>query len=155
MSFLAIRMCVSILTLALFPVPVNFFAHSFNVEVHECINHDALPPGASARVSLADRVVVYLVKAETSESDAWYRDDYRIARVTVGLAHRGSPIPHVEASYRVLGLHPEKVWPSILRNRELILGALYEQVSGGKIPPKKPSSGVNTNGARARYSHAA
>jgi len=142
MNFLATRLCVWVLTLALFPVPVNFLARSFQVEVLQCINSRALPPGADARVSLADRVVVYLVKAEAKEPDAWYRDDYRIARLTVGFARRGSRIPHVEASYRVLGLHPEKVWPSILRNRELILGALYEQVSGGKLPPKKPPTEV-------------
>ena len=153
---LAIRVVLWLAVFFVFPFSGTAASVSFELEVlGRTIPQLCASPRECAISDFSDRVLVRLVEAESRESDAWFRDDYRIARVTVGLARSGNPLPHVEASYAVLGLHPSKVWPSILLNREVMLGALYEKVSGGKLPPKKPSSGVNTNGARVRSSHAA
>jgi hypothetical protein len=67
-------------------------------------------------------ILDYLASAELREEDVWLRDDIRIAWVTVLNASQGSQSPHIEASYRVLGLHPDKVWPAILARREALLG---------------------------------
>jgi hypothetical protein len=77
---------------------------------------------------LSRRILDYLVQAEDAETDPWLRDDYRIAWITVRRAARRESIPHVSASYAVLGLHPDKVWPAIVERRKAIFG---EQ-------PKKP-----------------
>src|ERR1700683_3247363 len=93
---------------------------------------------------LARRVVSRLVQAEVKELDPHYRDDLKIARLTVAYAASGEAMlcpPHVLASYAVLGLHPEKVWPAILARRKALLGPLYEEVSGA-LPPKKPAQSV-------------
>jgi hypothetical protein len=67
-------------------------------------------------------ILDYLASAELREDDVWLRDDVRIAWITVLNASQGSPIPHVAATYAVLGLHPDKVWPAILARREALLG---------------------------------
>ncbi len=102
---------------------------------------------------LAERVLARLAQAEASEPNAHYRDDLRIARLTVSYAASGEAVlcsPHVLASYAVLGLHPEKVWPAILARRNA-LGWPDKEVRGA---PKKPPRSVelwseNTNAARA------
>jgi hypothetical protein len=74
------------------------------------------PLPAPALLNLARRVVSRLSTAEASESDPWMRDDLRIARLTVVYAASGEAVlcaPDVLASYMVLGLHPDKVWPAI------------------------------------------
>lgn len=93
-----------------------------------------------------------------AESDAWLRDDLEIARLTVRHAARGDAVecsPHVLASYEVLGVHPDKVWPKILARRK----ALGIEDFLGAAPRKKPPQSVpqqlwlwaeKTNGARAR-----
>lgn len=98
---------VALLAAIIFPLPRVQTSHSLPQEEH---------------LRLSDRAVVRLVEAESREPEPWHRDDYRIARITVALARDGSPIPHVEATYRVLGLHPDKVWPSILARRRALLG---------------------------------
>jgi hypothetical protein len=67
-------------------------------------------------------ILGYLASAEMREEDVWLRDDIRIAWITVLNAAQGSPIPHIEATYTVLGLHPDKVYPAILARREALLG---------------------------------
>lgn len=177
MNCLAIRLGVWLLTLVLFPIPQQLWAHSLRVEVFGCYENRtvldarqsssaaacilprALPPLASGARAItsnwSERIIVRLLWAESREPDAWYRDDYRIARVAVGLARRGSVDPLTEASYRVLGLHPDRVWPAIVARREVALGPMYEKFWGEKLPPKKPSSGVRTNGVRPGKTHAA
>ncbi len=106
--------------------------------------------------SLSARVLARLISAEAEEPDPWLRDDLKIARLTVASAARGEAVlcsPHVLASYAVLGLHPEKVWPAIQARRNA-LGPLSE------APPKKPAQSVKlwfekTNDARAVNSCAA
>jgi hypothetical protein len=105
---------------------------------------------------LTHRILTRLVEAEAQEIDPWLRDDLRIARLIVGYAARGEAVlcsPDVLASYMVLGLHPEKVWPAILARRKA-QGPL--EVFG---VPKKPPQSVKlwaekSNGARAVNSRA-
>lgn len=116
--------------------------------------------------SLSSRVVERLVQAEACEPNVHFRDDLRIARLTVAYAARGEAVlcsPHVLASYMTLGLHPEKVWPAILARQEAL--GLREEVSGAAgfaqtKPPKKPPQSVKlwfekTNAARATNSRGA
>ena len=106
---------------------------------------------------LSLRILSRLETAEAQEPDLWLRDDLRIARLTVIHAARGDAVecsPEVLASYEVLGLHPEKVWPAILAQRNA-LGPL--EATGA--PPKKPAQSVKlwaekTKGARAVNSRA-
>ncbi len=84
------------------------------------IMRPALPPQEPLGLQFSDRILIRLVDAESRETDPWLRDDIRIARVTVGFARRGSPIPHIEASYAVLGVHPDQIWPRILARREAL-----------------------------------
>jgi hypothetical protein len=89
-------------------------------------------------VTLAERVLRRLEAAEKKEPDPWLRDDIRIAWITILYASRGNQQPFVDATYQVLGLHPEKVWPAILARRAALLGAdeLMRDIS--QAPPKKP-----------------
>lgn len=79
-----------------------------------------LPPSRS----LSDRVIDRLAEAEADEPDVHFRDDYQQALRTVVLAREGSPMPFVEASYALWGMHPAKVWPRILAQRQAMLGNL-------------------------------
>jgi hypothetical protein len=77
-------------------------------------------------VDLAERVLARLEAAERKESDVWLRDDIRIAWITTLYASRGNPQPHIDATYRVLGIHPDKVWPAICARRAAILGRSFQ-----------------------------
>lgn len=105
----------------------------------------------------SNRVISRLAEAEAQELDPWLCDDLRIARLIVAHAARGDAVlcsAHVLASYEVLGVHPEKVWPGILARRDA-LGLVYD------LPPKKPAQSVklwrseNTNAARGANSRRA
>jgi hypothetical protein len=106
--------------------------------------------------AIVRRVLDRLSAAEAQELNPWLRDDLRIARLTVAHAARGDAVlcsPDVLASYTVLGLHPEKVWPAIEARRKA-LGPL--DVPGVR---KKPPRSVKlwcekTNGERAVNSFA-
>jgi hypothetical protein len=67
-----------------------------------------------------------LAQAEWREVNPHFRDDYRIAWITILNAACGIPEPEVGATYAVLGLHPLKVWPAIVARRKALLGPLYE-----------------------------
>ena len=96
------------------------------------------------------RILARLETAEWHESNLHYQDDYRIAWITTLRASRGESIPHVSATYAVLGLHPDKVWPAILERRKFLLGAAYRALCGEEfpfsesLPPKKPVRSVKT-----------
>ena len=100
----------------------------------------------SALPQFSSRVLSRLERAEWHEPNPHFRDDYRIAWIAVLRAARGWAIPHVTATYAVLGLHPEKVWPAIVERRKFLLGAAYfqnqEKVLGAQLPPKKPVRSV-------------
>jgi len=85
-----------------------------------------------------ERILNYLSRAEDRESDAWMRDDYRIAWITVLYATRGYREPSVLATYRVLGVHPDKLVAAIEARRRALLGHLYDR-QFLKLPPKKPA----------------
>jgi hypothetical protein len=87
---------------------------------------------------LSERILSRLERAEAHEPNPHLQADYRIAWITVIRASRGELWPHVTATYEVLGLHPDKVWPAILARRKALLGPLYEAFYGVSLPPKKP-----------------
>jgi hypothetical protein len=90
--------------------------------------------------ALVWRILSRLSAAEAQEIDPWLRDDLQIARLILAHASRGDAVccsPHVLATYEVLGLHPEKVWPKILERRKA-WGPLEEI---GALP-KKPAQSV-------------
>ena len=88
------------------------------------------------------RILSRLERAETREPNPHFQDDYRIAWITVVRASRGERIPHVSATYAVLGLDPDKVWPAIVARRKALLGPLYESWWGVSLPRKKPAQSV-------------
>jgi len=108
--------------------------------------------------ALSCRVLSRLAEAIANGPDLWLRDDLLIARLTVLYAANGEAAectPQVLASYHVLGIHPDKVWPAIQARRKALLGPLSEAA----LPPKKPAHSVklwreNNNGARAVNSRA-
>lgn len=101
---------------------------------------------------LSGRILSRLTQAIAREPDPWMQDDLKIAKLTALYAANGEAVecsPSVLASYYVLGIHPDKVWPRILQRREA-MGPL--EVIGAA--PKKPPQTVklwpeNTNAARA------
>jgi hypothetical protein len=105
---------------------------------------------------LTQRILLRLGEAERLEPNAHYRDDYQIARLTLLHASRGDAVacsPLVLASYEVLGLHPDKVWPARVARQKAQLGADYAKWIGEEsallaLPPKKPPQPV---GGKARW----
>lgn len=75
--------------------------------------------------SLSGRVLARLWRAEVCEVNPWFQTDYRISWITVLLASRGEREPFVSACYAVLGKHPSRIWPSIVRRRRALLGREY------------------------------
>lgn len=105
---------------------------------------------------LSARVLARLVQAEACELDPHYRDDLRIARLIVHYAATGEAVlcsPHELASYMVLGVHPEKVWPAISARRKAL--GLVDVWDAPVVPvPKKPVQSASlwpekTNARRA------
>lgn len=81
--------------------------------------------------SFTDRVLARLIQSEAHEVNPHLRDDYRQSFITLSLAAAGSPIPFVEASYRMYGVHPDKLWPKIVAHRNWLLGQ-PTRISAGK-----------------------
>jgi hypothetical protein len=108
--------------------------------------------------ALTRRILSRLESAETHELNPHFRDDYRIAWITTLYAGRGDAMAHVLATYAVLRLHPDKVWPAIVARRKAQLGAAYERfyppspasVRSLALPPKKPVQSVRLVGERER-----
>jgi hypothetical protein len=104
--------------------------------------------------SLTMRVLSRVEQAESRESNPHFQDDYRIAWITVLRASRGERMPHVSATYAVLGLHPDKVWPAIVERRKSLLGADYSKffpAAEQRLPAKKPAQSVSLDeGTRPR-----
>jgi hypothetical protein len=96
--------------------------------------------------SLSERILVALTEAEHNELNPHFQADYRIAWITVLRAARGERLAHISATYAVLGLHPDKVWPAIVARRKALLGSYYEDFWGEKFrpvaPPRKPPQSV-------------
>jgi hypothetical protein len=85
------------------------------------------------------RILSRLEGAEASEPNTHFRADCRIAWITVLNASRGDLQPFLSATITVLGCHPDQVWPNIVRQRQRLLGQLYEDFYGVNSPPKKPA----------------
>ena len=101
-------------------------------------------PHLDAAPALSDRILDRLDEAERAEPDIHLRTDYRQAWVCVRLASRGEAQPFVESSYRIYGMHPDKVWPHILATRKAKLGEEFRNwhdAAGNRKPdiPKKTS----------------
>jgi len=103
----------------------------------------------------ACRILDRLQKAELSEPDIWYRQDYRQAFICVSLASRCEPQPFITSSYRIYGSHPDDVWRKIMANRKARLGkefADWYDAAGLRkpdIPQKKPSIYIDEQAERA------
>jgi hypothetical protein len=106
---------------------------------------------------MVERILARLARAEWRESNPHFQDDYRISWIAVLNASRGERFPHVNATYAVLGLHPDAVWPAIVERRKTLLGAEYASWWGSNLPPKKPaqSEGAKKQTARECESRAA
>ena len=107
-------------------------------------------PLASIPPSASERILDQLESAEWHESNPHFQDDYRIAWITTLRAARGEIIPHVSATYSVLGLHPDKVWAAMIERRKLLLGAEFEGFQKAtslaeSSSPKKPMQSVRTS----------
>jgi hypothetical protein len=116
------RLALWLLVSFAFPLSVTAAALSFQVEVLGRTTQSALPQERS--LTLAERVLVRLQQSEVKEIDPWMRDDIRIAWIATLEASRGNQQPNIDATYRVLGLHPDKVWPAICARRAALLGSL-------------------------------
>jgi hypothetical protein len=133
MNFFLLRLAVWLLGLVLFPLPVNLYARSFEVEVLQRITCDALPQ--ERPLERTERILAYLETAEKQEIDPWLRDDLRIAWITTDWSQRGVPEwnwrrdspPFVAATYQVLNCHPDQVWPRIVAKRKETLGHEYSR----------------------------
>ncbi len=89
--------------------------------------------------SLVRRILERLTQLEVREVNPHFQSDYRIAYIAVLYAWREVQNPLVHASYIVLGLHPAKVWPSIVARRKALLGKqyplFYDEAGNWKIDP--------------------
>jgi hypothetical protein len=107
------------------------------------------------KITLVERIMARLIQAEAHETDIWYRQDYRQAFICVSLASKGNTEPFMVSSYQVYGLHPDKVWPAILHNRQARLAKEFPDwydAAGNMRPdvPKKPSVPSPTQEAAER-----
>ncbi len=101
---------------------------------------------------LSARILARLMEAERHEVNPHYRDDLRIARLTVAYAAEGECrlcSPQVAATYMVLGLHPDKVWPAMVARQKAQWGEAYGRwfdQDGVRLAevfaPKKPPQSV-------------
>lgn len=95
--------------------------------------------------SVSERVLARLVQSQAHEVNPHLQADYRQSWITVYYASLGNPIPFVEASYRIHGCHPDKLWPQIVANRKAMLGPDYDKwfdADGNLRPDKKPSQSI-------------
>ena len=117
----------------LFPIPPQCLAVAWPATAEQLFNLSvnagnvplSLSPAGAPLLHIHERVLARLEEAERREPNPHLQTDIRIAWITVRRAHAGSPIPHIEACYTVLGLHPDRVWPAIVEQRRRQLGREY------------------------------
>jgi hypothetical protein len=71
------------------------------------------------------RILSRIVQIQAHEENPHLRDDYQIAWLTVRYCETGEAVlctPDVLATYRILGVHPAKVWRKIVERRNALLG---------------------------------
>lgn len=107
--------------------------------------------------SLSARVLLRLEQGEAREPNVHYRDDIRIAWLTCLYAYRSEPMPFVRATYTVLGVHPDEVFPHIQAQRRAKLAGEYAHfydAEGTLIAkpsaPAKPTHSVSLEEERRR-----
>ena len=105
--------------------------------------------------ALTGRILARLERAEFLEPDPHLQTDYRIAWLTVLYASRGVEDPHVQATAKILGVHPDRVWEKIEAQRRAKLGAEYDNFFGGASSPKKPVQSERSLDWKKRGSDAA
>lgn len=98
-------------------------ASLFDLPVCEITSHAVSPHsltiiGGELQNKLSARVLSRLAEAETREPDAWLRDDYRIAWLTVLHCAEGIADPWRFAFWKYLGKTPEKLIPLFVERRE-------------------------------------
>jgi hypothetical protein len=71
------------------------------------------------------RIIDQLLDAENAELNPHRKDDYRQARIIIGLCREGNPDPLVTSSYRMYGVHPDLVFVAIREIRKAKLGDEY------------------------------
>lgn len=100
-------------------------------------------PHLDAASALIDRVLDRIWEGEQEEADVHLRSDYRQAWICVSLCSRGETQPFVESSYRLYGIHPDKVWPHILATRKAKLGEEFIDWfdAAGNLRPDIPKKG--------------
>jgi hypothetical protein len=148
-----------------FPLSVTTAAYSLQVEVLCARTYERFPPERHiAEQDLPGRILVRVEESEKRESDPWLRDDLRQSWISLSTYWRGQ-FPtfweaFVDASYRMYGLHPDAVWPSIMAKRQAKLGSLYSVVhqpndlsqvedSSVGLPPKKPMGRAKMGATKA------
>jgi hypothetical protein len=114
-------------------------------------------------MTLSQRVAYRLTQIEIREPDAWFRDDLRIARLTVFFASNGNPDPWRYAFWWYLGKTPDKLIPFFVA-REATRGAMEAGERGGDrasllrpkdtpptqpLPAKKPAHSASAKKAAA------
>lgn len=152
---LLVRLILWLLVFAVFPVSVTTALYSFQVEVLGGIK---LPSAAVAcsrepfvlKKGMSERVLTRLELIEAAEVDPWLRDDIRIAWITVLYAALGNSQPYVDATYRVLGCHPDQVWLRIMARREAMLRSDYKHFFGEVTSPRKPARSVSLSEIKRR-----
>src|SRR5258708_5202933 len=95
------------------------------------------------------RILAKLELAAARAENPHFQADYPIAWITVLRAALGVAEPHVSASYAGLGLHPDRVWSSLVARRRAQLGQFYEEFFGAEVPPKKPVRSVRRAASKA------
>src|SRR5215471_13894137 len=103
-------------------------------------NPGAVRGRTPAASGLSVRILDRLEEAERAEPDIHLRSDYRQAFICVSLASRGEREPFVTSSYRIFGIHPDKVWPHILATRKAKLGEEFSDWfdAAGNLRPDLP-----------------
>lgn len=148
---LLVRLAVWCLCSLLFPLSVTATVLSFHLEVLGRTTALALPPGAHVEDTLAERVLKHLEAAESHELDPWRRDDLRQSWISLSTFERGRfrtfEDAFVAASYLMYGIHPDQVWPRIVKRRHAMLGAEYRDFfPEPAASPKKPCASVRRDG---------
>jgi hypothetical protein len=108
-------------------------ARTIAAEASPSLESKALPLGwildPAKGTSPTERILARLIQAETHEANPHFRDDIRQAFITVSFAAKGDTQPFVNASYRMYGLHPDKLYAAIEARKRAQLGTLYHEIT--------------------------
>jgi hypothetical protein len=132
----------SLLAALFFPLPPAGLCADFPPVPPDGITQSALPQ-RGVSLKLTNRVLLRLEQIEAAEPNRHFQTDIRIAWLTVLYASRGESEPHVAATAKILGVHPDRVFSKIEAMRMAKLGPVnYEAFFGAASSPKKPPQSV-------------